>query len=139
MNQLFLADLKDLDEAGVKAHIAEEYAGEKSGFDYGDPTAADKSKVAKYLESYDVIIAYESVGAWGCDSNSYFLLKHKDTGQYQEFSGAHCSCYGFEGQFDPQETSIEYLKSDKFNFYCGEYDDNETENQKAVKDFLAAL
>jgi len=139
MNHLFLEDLKELDEAGVKAHLAEEYAGDKSGFDYGEPDADDKAKVAKYLEDYNIVIAYESVGSWGCDSASYFLLQHKETGEFQEFSGSHCSCYGFEGQFDPQEATLEYLKSDKFNFWCGGYDDNETENQKAVKDFLTAL
>ena len=139
MKQLFLEDLKELDEAGIKKHLIEEYAGDKSGFDYGEPDDSDKIKVTKYLEDYSVIIAYESVGSWGCDSSSYFLLRHKETGEYQEFSGGHCSCYGFEGQFEPQEATIEYLKSDKFHFYCGGYDDNETENQKAVKEFICAL
>ncbi len=139
MKQLFLEDLKELDEAGIKKHLVEEYAGDKSGFDYGEPDDNDEAKVEKYLEDYSVIIAYESVGSWGCDSSSYFLLQHKETGKYQEFSGGHCSCYGFEGQFDPQEATLEYLKSDEFNFYCGGYDDNETENQKAVKEFICEL
>ncbi len=139
MTHLFLEDLKELDEAGVKAHIAEEYAGDNSGFDYGELDANDKAAVAKTLEDYNVVIAYESVGSWGCDSSSYFLLQHKETGVYQEFSGSHCSCYGFEGQFDLQEATLEYLKSDKFHLYCGGYDDNETENQKAVKEFICAL
>lgn len=138
MNHLFLEDLKELDEAGVKAHLAEGYSGDESGF-YEETSDDDKAKVTKYLECYSVVIAYESVGAWGCDSSSYFLLQHKETGQYQEFSWGHSSCCEFEGQFDPQEATIEYLKSDKFNFHCGGYDDNETENQKAVKEFIAAL
>lgn len=139
MKHLFLEDLKDMNEAEVKAHLVEGYSGDKSGFDYGEPSDSDKAKVASYLEDYNVVIAYESVGSWGCDSSSYFLLQHKATGAYQEFIGGHCSCYGFEGQFAPQDAPIEYLKSDKFYFYCGGYDDNETENQKAVKEFLSAL
>lgn len=130
MKQLFLEDLKDLDEAGVKAHIAKEYSDEG----YGDVY----SKIVT-LEDYNVIIAYESVGSWGCDSSSYFLLQHKETGALQEISGCHCSCHGFEGQFNMRAVPIEYLKSDKFHFYCGGYDDNETENQKAVKEFLGAF
>ena len=133
MNHLFLEDLKDMSEAEIKAHLAAEYSGDKSGFEYGEPTDSDKEKVTKYLDDYNVVIAYESVGSWGCDSSSYFLLQHKGTGVFQEIIGSHCSCYGFEGQFDPQEATLEYLKSDKFHFYCGGYDDNETENQKAVK------
>jgi len=139
MKQIFLEDLKDMTEVEIKAHIAGEYGGDKSGFDYGEPDANDVANVAKTLEEYDVLVAYESVGSCGCDSSSYFLLQHKETGVYQEFSGSHCSCYGFEGQFDLQEAPIEYLKSDKFNFCCGGYDDNETENQQAVKAFVSAL
>jgi len=140
MKQLFLEDLKELDEAGVKAHIASEYAGTQGeGWSGGDISEKDTKELAEILEGYDVVIAYESVGSWGCDSSSYFLLQHKDTKEYCEFSGSHCSCYGFEGQYDPQDATLEYLKSNKFCFYCGGYDDNETENQKAVKDFLRAL
>ena len=139
MKQLFLEDLKGMSETQIKKHISEEYGGEESGFDYGEPNATDINIVAKQLEEYIILVAYESVGSWGCDSSSYFLLKHKTTGVYQEFSGSHCSCYGFEGQFDLQEAPIEYLKSDKFYFYCGGYDDNETENQNLVKEFVIVL
>jgi len=139
MSNLFLEDLKNLSEAEIKMYISGNYAGDESGFDYGEPTQLDADKLLKILEDYNIVIAYESVGSWGCDSSSYFLLQHKVTNVYQEFSGGHCSCYGFEGQFDLQEATLEYLKSDKFNFYCGGYDDNETENQKAVKEFLSNL
>lgn len=139
MKRLYLEDLKELDENGIKEHLVREYSGDESGFDQGEPSSADKAALAKSLEDYNVVIAYESVGSWGCDSSSWFLLQHKETGEYSEIEGSHCSCYGFEGQYDPQAATLEYLKSDKFSFYCGGYDDNETENQKAVKDFLNAL
>jgi hypothetical protein len=67
------------------------------------------------------------------------LLKRKSDKALFEIHGGHNSCCGFEGQFQPEESSKEYLKSDKFNFYCGGYDDNETENQKLVKEFLQDL
>ena len=139
MKRLILEDLSGFTEKEVKVHISEQYAGDKSGFDYGCPENKDKSELLKELKRFNIVIAYESVGSWGCDSSSYFLMQRKNDGVYFEFSGGHCSCYGFEGQYDPQEATIEYLKSDKFYFYCGGYDDNETDNQKAVEEFLAAL
>ena len=139
MKQLFLEDLAGMSEQEIKQHISACYSGDKSGFDYGEPSEEDVLSVAKTLEDYNVIIAYESVGRWGCDSSSWFLLQHKCSGEYYEFSGSHCSCYGFEGQFDLEATSTYYLQSDKFSFYCGGYDNNETENQLAVKEFIKQL
>lgn len=140
MDQLFLQDLNKIDDLEVRKHISDNYAGaEGEGYSYGDISEEDSKKVLKDLSRFNILIAYESVGSWGCDSTSWFLLQEKETGFYFEFSGSHCSCYGFEGQYKPDKTEIEYLKSDKFSFYCGGYDDNETENQIAVKRYLKEL
>ena len=95
--------------------------------------------INKEVEKYEILIAYESVGSWGCDSSSWFLLKEKATGKLFETHGSHCSCYGFEGQFEPEETTVEYLQSDKFYFYCGGYDDNGEQNKEAVFQYLKYL
>lgn len=139
MTHLYLADLEGFTEEKVKQHIAAEYAGDKCGFDYGCPSAADREALATKLEEYDVVVAYESVGGFGCDSASWFLLRNKSTGGYFEFSGGHCSCYGFEGQFDLDPVGLDYLQGDKFGFSAGGYNYEETENQKAVKNFLQTL
>lgn len=89
------------------------------------------------VNKYDILIAYESVGPWGCDSSSWFLLKDRETGEYYENHAGHCSCYGFEGQFRPEKTSLEYLKSDKFSFSAGGYDRDG--NETTVKEFIAVL
>lgn len=123
MAKLFLADLKDMTEEEIKTHIAENYAGKISGFDYGNPSDEEKRELKAELENFDLLVAYESVGNWGCDSSSFFLFKHKETGVLYENHGSHCSCYGFEGQWEPEETSVEYLLSDKFGFCTGGYDD----------------
>jgi len=128
MKSLYLEDLKGMSQEEVRAHLVDNYA--------DDP---DKQKVSAALEGMDVVVAYESVGSWGCDSSSFFLFRRKSDGVYLENHGSHCSCYGFEGQFSPEETTAEYLKSDKFNFYCGGYDDNKTSNQADVKAFIAEL
>ena len=122
MNTLFLEDLKNMTEIDVKHHIVTEYTVDE-----------------KTVDKFDILVAYESVGHWGCDSSSYYLLRNKTDGELHEVHGSHCSCYGFEGQFEPEETSIEYLKSDRFRFYTGGYDDNGKENTAMVLDFMRGL
>jgi len=139
LKQLFLEDLKDLSEIEIKRHIAHGYSGCRSDLDYEIPSDEDKAKVENYLSDYNILIAYESVGDFGCDSSLYFLMQHKTILEYEEISGSHCSCFGFEGQFDPEETSLQYLKSDRFYFTCGGYDDNELENKLKVKSFISEL
>ena len=95
MEHLYLGDLSDYTEESITSHFITDYQ-------------AAALEVAKY----HVLIANE----WGdgYEGNSYFLLKDKDTGELFEVHGSHCSCYGFEGQFEPEEASIEYLKSEHY-------------------------
>jgi hypothetical protein len=66
-------------------------------------------------------------------------LRDKETGKLYENHGSHCSCYGFEDQWAPEETSIEYLQSDKFYFSCGGYDNSEEFNKNAVMEYIKSL
>lgn len=136
---LTLEDMKHLSEKEVKDHIANEYAGSVSGFDYGNPSDSEKAELASKLEQFNILVAYESVGSWGCDSSSWFLLRHKERDTLHIISGGHCSCFGFEGQGQIEDTDIEYLKSDRFYFPCGGYDESRDENEKSVKAAIAAL
>lgn len=135
-----LEDLKDMTEQEVIQHLVSEYSGAEK---YDTPNEEQVQKAKEMLEQHEVIIAYESVGSYGCDSSSFFLLKHKETEKLFEVHGSHCSCYGFEGQLELEETNIEALKHRVVNggnvFYCGGYDENETENQKIVNSFIEAL
>jgi hypothetical protein len=67
----------------------------------------------------------------GWEGSSWFLLKDKETGKLFENSAGHCSCYGFEDQFSPAETSIEYLISEKSYFNGGPIG--------KIKDFVKTL
>ena len=88
---LALEDLKAKTEMEVKEHIAYQYC--------EDAYNGESLKIVHdTLEKLDVLIAYESVGSWGCDSTSFFLFKDSK-GNLFEMHGSHCSCYGFEGQF----------------------------------------
>lgn len=134
-----LGDMKSMSEAEVKYHIADKYAGSISGFDYGKPSDKEKAELSAKLEFFDVLVAYESVGLDGCDSSSWFLLRNKAKASLHTISGSHCSCYGFEGQGEIEDADIEYLKSDRFHFPNGGYDESADENEKTVKSFLSAL
>ena len=135
-----LEDLQDHTEQEVIDHIASEYSGDREN---STPTEEQIQKTKQILEQCDILIAYESVGSWGCDSSSFFLFKDKKTGGLYELNGSHCSCYGFEGQFDLEMTTLESLKKRNENeygvFYTGGYDTNESENKKKVKEFIDLL
>ena len=125
---LLLEDLKSMSEDEVRAHLMGEY-----------------EAPSDLVNKLDILIAYESVGSWGCDSSSFFLVKDKETGVLYEVHGSHCSCYGFEGQFTLEETSVDALKfrvkESKYGsvFYTGGYDRDEETNYKAVNDYILAM
>ena len=139
---LALEDLKDYDETKVLEHLANSYSGKESGFSYGEINEADVTEAKEKLKNMEVLVAYESVGSWGCDSSSFFLLRDKTTNKLYEVHGSHCSCYGFEGQLNLEETEVKALKArnDKHGvFYTGGYDENEDKNKRLVFEFISAL
>lgn len=122
MNQLFLEDLTDKTDEELRKHIESEYETNPGE-----------------LDNYEILIAYESVGSWGCDSSSFFLIKNKKTQELYEVNGGHCSCYGFEGQWIPDKTNLEYLNSDKFHFFNGGYDGDPETNREKVLEFVKEM
>jgi hypothetical protein len=142
---LAIEDLLGKNEAQVKQHIAEQYA--------EDFYIQSIKLVQDELDKLDVLIAYESVGSWGCDSTSFFVFKNKETGELYEMHGSHCSCYGFEGQFRLEPTTVEALKSrveearsrnqeeedEHAIFSMGGYDGDSTNNAKAVNEYIINL
>jgi hypothetical protein len=95
---LFLNDYAGMSYEAVVESIANDYQVSQS-----------------FVDNYQILIA-QLDGDGGYEESSYFLLVEKSTGGLFEVSGSHCSCYGFEGQFEPVATSIEYLISEKAYF-----------------------
>jgi hypothetical protein len=93
---LTLADLDGYSQDELKNHIAQSYE-------------VDRAK----LDNVTFLVAFEEVGPWGCDSSSFFLVEID--GELYENHASHCSCYGFEGQWTPESTTVDYLKSDHFS------------------------
>ncbi len=135
MKKIFLEDLKDMDEKGVKLHLSKQY-GEK---EYYEDEEKDEN-LFNQLKEYDVLIAYESVGSWGCDSSSFFLLRKKSSGRLFEVNGSHCSCYGFENQFKPTPVNKIELKNrakEEYGlFYPGGYDNSPSNNISSIKHYV---
>ena len=95
---LALVNYSNMSEEEVKKNIAETF--------YVDLDLVNK---------YEIVIAYlgdDSV----YEEYSFFLLRNKETGVLFENQASHCSCSGFEQQFDPKETTLTYLKSEHFYF-----------------------
>ena len=67
------------------------------------------------LDNYEVLAALLDEG--GYEGYSYMLLLDNSSGCYYENIASHCSCYGFEDGFNPQETNIEYVLSDSFSIF----------------------
>ena len=143
---LAIEDLLGRTEDRVKQHIADNYAEEPYDKEAAKP-------IIEQLDKLEVLIAYESVGSWGCDSTSFFVFKDKETGTLYEMHGSHCSCYGFEGQFGLEETTVEALKSRVENarsrnqdeddehaiFSIGGYDSDSINNARVINNYINSL
>lgn len=58
-----------------------------------------------FPQQHEIIFSYYSYEDYEGDA---FVLYHKD-GRLFEVHGGHCSCYGLEGQWDPEETTYAAL------------------------------
>lgn len=56
------------------------------------------------------------------DYSGTAIVVFKRGDQYYVVHGGHCSCYGLEGQWDPEETSYEALCMYKLSSMFGEYE-----------------
>ncbi len=55
----------------------------------------------------DEEILFASYGGGGYDGDAHVLYERD--GKLYEVHGSHCSCYGLEGQWEPEETSLDAL------------------------------
>jgi hypothetical protein len=78
----------------------------------------DFSMDEKELEGVEILLASYSYADY---SGSAFVLFKKD-GKYYEVHGSHCSCYGLEGQWNPEEADLnELVHRIQFGHVNGEY------------------
>lgn len=74
------------------------------------------------FQGIDVLFASYTYESYEGDA---FVLFRKD-GKLFEVNGGHCSCYGLEGQWEPEETTIEAIEHRLKNDYFGKSWDRNT-------------
>ena len=111
-------DLAGKSEDEVKAHIAQAYSGEYAWFSERSTAPATPEALAAELTSCEIIIAYELQKYY--EAASWFLFRRG--GKLFEVNAGHCSCYGFEGQWTPEEVTKEELLRRKHIVYSAESD-----------------
>ena len=132
-----LADLSSFSESEIIEHLVNNYSRTADSSD--DEYYNHKEESSKKLDGMSVILAYESVAGSGEYAESFFLLKRNSDGALFEVHGSHCSCYGFEGQLDLEETNSVALKYRAINGHLlGGFDEFE-KDEKIIKDYILSL
>ena len=73
------------------------------------------------LEGVEILLASYTYENYSGDA---FVLFRKG-GKLYEVNGGHCSCYGLEGQWDPEETTVAELRHRLTEGNLGRYYGNE--------------
>ena len=142
-----LADLSSFSESEIIEHLVNNYSRTTDSSDdeyYNYAYESDinelyKEESSKKLDGMSVILAYESVAGSGEYAESFFLLKRNSDGVLFEVHGSHCSCYGFEGQLDLEETIPAALRCRAINGHLlGGFDEFE-KDEKIIKDHILSL
>jgi hypothetical protein len=85
------------------------------------------------LDGAEVLLAWYGYGSY---CGSAYVLWRRD-GVLYENHGAHCSCYGLEDQWAPEEVSVHELI--QRNLGGDDYYDGSSEAQKALEAVIATL
>lgn len=132
MNHVYLHDWKDGGFIQLVADFedifmaADEYKATKCPWRNVQMWEENKSKLAKALASPEWVCIEVLLASYSYEnySGSAFVLFRRD-GKLYEVNASHCSCYGVEGQWQPEETTKEALmiRLDKGTLggddYCG--------------------
>jgi hypothetical protein len=95
----------------------------------------NKVKMEQKLKEWEGInILFASYGTDNYSGDA-FVLFEKD-GKLYEVNGSHCSCMGLEGQFEPEETTIEALRNRLVDGTMGTDDYSDNEFAVELKQFL---
>lgn len=74
------------------------------GISYSDE--AEKEEIYKQFVNINILFAHYE----GCSYDGYAFVLFEKEGKLYEVNGSHCSCYGLEDQWIPEETFLEALK-----------------------------
>jgi len=112
-----------------------EYEAEKAPYANVEMWQNKKVQMAKALKDWEPINILFASYSYQDYSGDAFVLFERD-GNLYEVNGGHCSCYGLEGQFSPEETDVDVLKHRlvEGRLGCNDYCGNEFSSE--LKKFL---
>jgi len=77
----------------------------QGGWSNAEEMVGDFSESIEVLKGAKVLYALREYG----DYDGWCFVLFKRDAKLWEVNGSHCSCYGLEEQWDPEETSVEAL------------------------------
>ena len=75
-----------------------------------DWSTSSNTPIMSDEEKADIEILLASYTYQDYSGSAFVLFRKKSDGKLYEVNGSHCSCYGLEGQWLPEETNINELK-----------------------------
>jgi hypothetical protein len=100
-----------------------------------DEWLKDKDKMRDALEKYKgVQILFASYGCANYSGDAWVLFLQD--GKLYEVAGGHCSCYGLEGQWEPDEVLLPELENRLLNGSFGEDDWSDNTFKEELCKFL---
>ena len=94
-----------------------------------------KEEMNKAIKRYDGInILFASYGYANYSGDAWVLFEQD--GKLFEVNGDHCSCYGLEGQWNPEEVLLEELENRLLNGSFGEDDWSDNNFKQEICEFL---
>ena len=76
-------------------------------FDKVEDVLSEFSITKEDLKGCDVVFAYYTCESYSGDA--LVILRDPHSGVFYEVNGGHCSCYGLEGQWDMEETTLDVM------------------------------
>lgn len=86
------------------------------------PGYCEEHKLTDELNNVNVLLA--SYGTPSYEGYAFVLFERD--GKLYEVNGSHCSCFGLEGQWEPEETTVEAIQHriNRGNLGKGDYQEN---------------
>lgn len=113
----------------------EEYLAEKSPYPNEEYWNEKKAKMDKAILKYETRnILFASYNQANYSGDAWVLFE--EDGELYEVNGSHCSCYGLEGQWEPEIVTLEELEYRLTNGSFGEDDWAKNNFRKELLEFL---
>lgn len=127
IDEILTQDAVYLNDFSDREDVLRNFAGERWGW--------DEEAEQKFIEQHeDINILFASYGYANYSGDAWVLFE-KD-GELYEVNGSHCSCYGLEGQWNPEEAMLEELENRLVNGTFGEDDWSDNNFKQELCEFL---